>query len=97
MKWKEFFKPTIIKLILFFILPTFYVQTGARFCSTCLPPPSFCSCPQPHLPVPLPFAILSYTKYFLQNNIALSLCIGIIASYLLASLIIYFYKSVKSY
>ncbi|OGD84036.1 hypothetical protein A2165_01805 [Candidatus Curtissbacteria bacterium RBG_13_40_7] len=92
---KDFFKPNLWKVILFLILPTFYVQIGMAFCAPC-PPEVFCGfCSQPHLLVPLPLAIFSYLSF--RQSPFLSLALGIIFSYLLSNVIYFLIKKIKSF
>ena len=91
MNLKEFFRPTIIKLILFLLIPAFYAQVGVMYCFAG-------NCGQSSLPVPLPFAIYSYmtfTFYQQANDIFLYLVVGAIVSYLISCLIIEIYNKVK--
>jgi hypothetical protein len=75
MNWKEFLKPTPLKIILFVLFPFFFAQTGYFICENIMAP-----CPQPFGFLPLIFAIFSYTTLNF-NPIYIT---GAIPSYLLA-------------
>lgn len=88
MNWKEFFKLTWAKFILFLLIPIFYSQFGSI---NCLEAP----CPQPYFFIPFIFTIFSYIPYYYQENIIQNIILGVIGSYVLTSLIIFFYANLN--
>ena len=87
MNYKEFLKPNKMKIILFLLIPVFYVQTVVIMCVT-MP------CPQPHSFLPAVVAVFFYIKYPFQANLFFYIIAGAVVSYLLSCLILFCYRKI---
>lgn len=94
---KEFFRPTIAKIILFVILPVFYAQIGSVVCALSSNIGQLYGCSQLYFPIPLLLAIWSYITLPYTQKILVPLIIGIVISYLLSCLIVFIYKKIRKW
>jgi len=88
MKLSNFFKPTIIKIVLFVLIPVFYAQAGQIQCFVG-------PCPQFYYFLPLILALFSYIEFYWQSSITLHIIFGAVISYIISCLIVFLYYKTK--
>jgi len=92
MNWKKFFKPTILKIVVFIVLflifvPFIYYDTGVRCFTT--------PCPAGKLGSVMSYLMFSPNHFIYDDGIrSLNIIIGIILSYLASCMVYYLFQKI---